>query len=108
MQFQEQAINITREKLSKDKSLIGFVGGFCTVMRFAIGQNKEQKQFQKFYPEYIKNILYEALKINIKLQLDAGAEIVMMFDSGIQDLDNNFFQKTNTHRLPRKLSLPNS
>lgn len=99
MQFQQRAIKITREKLSKDKSLIGFVGGFWTVMRFAIGQNKEQKQFQKFYPEYIKNILYEALKINIKLQLDAGAEIVMMFDSGIQDLDNNFFQKEYTNLL---------
>ena len=102
MQFQQRAIKITREKLSKDKSLIGFVGGFWTVMRFAIGQNKEQKQFQKFYPEYImENILYEAIKINIKLQLDAGAEIVMMFDSGIQDLDNNFFQKEYTNLLTK-------
>ena len=93
MKFQEQAIKITKEKLSKDKSLIGFVGGFWTVMRFAIGQNKKNKEFQKFYSEYMQNTLYEALKINIKLQLDAGAEIVMMFDSGIHDLDNNFFQK---------------
>ena len=99
MQFQKKAIKITREKLSKDKSLIGFVGGFWTVMRFAIGQNKEQKTFQKFYPEYLENTLYEALKINIKLQLDAGAEIVMMFDSGIQDLDNNFFQQEYTKLL---------
>ena len=99
MQFQQKAIKITREKLSKDKSLIGFVGGFWTVMRFAIGQNKEQKTFQKFYPEYLENTLYEALKINIKLQLDAGAEIVMMFDSGIQDLDNNFFQQEYTKLL---------
>ncbi len=99
MQFQQKAIKITREKLSKDKSLIGFVGGFWTVMRFAIGQNKEQKQFQKFYPKYLENTLYEALKINIKLQLDAGAEIVMMFDSGIHDLDNNFFQKEYTNLL---------
>ena len=99
MQFQQKAIKITREKLSKDKSLIGFVGGFWTVMRFAIGQNKEQKQFQKFYPKYLENTLYEALKINIKLQLDAGAEIVMMFDSGIQDLDNNFFQQEYTNLL---------
>ena len=99
MQFQRKAIKITREKLSKDKSLIGFVGGFWTVMRFAIGQNKEQKQFQKFYPKYLENTLYEALKINIKLQLDAGAEIVMMFDSGIKDLDNNFFQKEYTNLL---------
>ena len=99
MQFQKKAIKITREKLSKDKSLIGFVGGFWTVMRFAIGQNKEQKQFQKFYPKFLENTLYEALKINIKLQLDAGAEIVMMFDSGIQDLDNNFFQQEYTKLL---------
>ena len=99
MKFQAEAIKITKEKLSKDKSLIGFVGGFWTVMRFAIGQNKERKNFQSFYTEYMQNILYEALKINIKLQLDAGVEIVMMFDSGIQDLDNNFFQKEYTNLL---------
>ena len=36
--------------------------------------------------------LLEVIKKNIKLQLDAGAEVVMMFDSGISSLDNVFFR----------------
>ncbi len=92
MNFQHDAITITRQKLSKHKSLIGFVGGLWTVMRFATGQNKENRIFQSYYSEFMQTTLLEAIKGNIKLQLEAGAEIVMMFDSGIHDLDNNYFR----------------
>ena len=40
----------------------------------------------------METTLLEVIKRNIKLQLDAGAEIVMMFDSGIKDLDDKFFK----------------
>ena len=55
MQFQQNGNKNNKRKIIKRQSLIGFVGGFWTVMRFAIGQNKEQKQFQKFYTEYLEN-----------------------------------------------------
>ena len=92
MTFQSDAIKFTREKLAKDKSLIGFVGGLWTILRFATGQNKEKKNFQNFYTDFMETTLLEVIKKNIKLQLDAGAEVVMMFDSGISSLDNEFFR----------------
>ena len=36
---------------------------------------------------------YPLIKKNIQLQLDAGAEIVMIFDSGLADLDSDLFKK---------------
>ena len=92
MTFQSDAIKFSRQKLAKDKSLIGFVGGLWTILRFATGQNKEKKNFQTFYIDFMETTLLEVIKKNIKLQLDAGAEVVMMFDSGISSLDNNFFR----------------
>lgn len=92
MSFQKNAIKITRQRLAKDKSLIGFVGGLWTVLRFATGNNKENKNFQSYYAEFMETTLLEVIKRNIKLQLDAGAEIVMMFDSGVKDLDDNFYR----------------
>ncbi len=92
MKFQSDALKFTRQKLAKDKSLIGFVGGLWTILRFATGQNKEMKNFQNFYIDFMETTLLEVIKRNIRLQLDAGAEVVMMFDSGISSLDNSFFR----------------
>ena len=92
MTFQSDAIKFTRQKLAKNKSLIGFVGGLWTILRFATGQNKEKKNFQNFYIDFMETTLLEVIKKNIKLQLDAGAEVVMIFDSGISSLDNEFFR----------------
>ena len=92
MTFQSDAIKFTRQKLAKNKSLIGFVGGLWTILRFATGQNKEKKNFQNFYIDFMETTLLEVIKKNIRLQLDAGAEVVMMFDSGISSLDNDFFR----------------
>ncbi|MDC0498490.1 hypothetical protein OAO21_04915 [Alphaproteobacteria bacterium] len=95
MTFQSDAIKFTRQKLAKDKSLIGFVGGLWTILRFATGQNKKKKNFQNFYIDFMETTLLEVIKKNIRLQLDAGAEVVMMFDSGLSSLDNNFFLEAN-------------
>lgn len=92
MTFQSDAIKFTRQKLAKDKSLIGFVGGLWTILRFATGQNKEKKNFQNFYIDFMETTLLEVIKKNIRLQLDAGAEVVMMFDSGISSLENDFYR----------------
>ena len=47
----------------------------------------------------LQNTLYKALKKNIKLQLDAGAEIVMIFDSWLHDLENKDFKEEYTTLL---------
>ena len=87
MNFQYEAIQITREKLSKSKSLIGFVGGPWTLLRFAINKNKTLNRVEDFHLTFLSKVLAPLIKKNIELQLNAGAEIVMIFDSGITDID---------------------
>jgi len=91
MEFQREAIKITREQLPSSKSLIGFVGGLFTLLRFAIDKKKPLKKIEKFHFVFLINILLPLIKRNIQLQLEAGAEIVMMFDSGLTDLDEAIF-----------------
>jgi len=40
LKFQSDAIKITRERISNSKSLIGFVGGPWTLVRYAFGKDK--------------------------------------------------------------------
>ena len=87
MEFQRKALQYTREQLSASKSLIGFVGGLWTLLRFAIDKKKPINQIEDFYFTFMQDILLPLVKGNIQLQLDAGAEIVMVFDSGVGDID---------------------
>ena len=77
--------------LPQDKSLIGFVGGPWTLLRFATGKTKETLKYEDFHMEYMKNVISPLLKMNIGLQLQSGAEIVMIFDSNLYDLDSLIF-----------------
>ncbi len=86
--FQKEAIQLTKSKLPDNKSLIGFVGGPYTLLKFAIGKkNKVNFSNDSFDINFLKNTLIPLLIQNIKLQLDAGVEIVMIFDSGLGDID---------------------
>ena len=87
MQFQFEAIKITKEKLPNNKSLIGFVGGPWTLSKYAFGNNNSDLIDTKMNLEFISKILLPLLKKNIQLQLDAGVELVMIFDSSLYDLD---------------------
>ena len=86
MQFQYEAIKITKEKLPINKSLIGFVGGPWTLSKYAFGNNNSDIINTKMNLEFISKILLPLLKKNIQLQLDAGVEVVMVFDSSLYDL----------------------
>ena len=91
MKFQKEAIKITREQLPKSKSLIGFVGGLWTLLRFAVDKKNKFFEPQNFHFEFLENTLLPLIKKNIQLQLDAGVEIVMIFDSGLGDLNSVLF-----------------
>ena len=93
MKFQEEAIRITREQLPSTKSFIGFVGGLWTLLRFAVGKKNKFFRPKDFHFEFMEKTLLPLIKRNIKLQLDAGVEIVMIFDSGLADLHSNIFKK---------------
>ena len=49
--------------------------------------HRENHNIQKFHLDFMNEILLPLIKRNIQLQLDAGVEIVMVFDSGLNNLD---------------------
>lgn len=97
MEFQRQAMRLTREKLPDDKSLIGFVGGVWTLFTYAVeGAHKGHLLGAKTQPELYKafsEILLPFLKGNIQLQLDGGAEVVMIFDTAAGELSPHLFRE---------------
>ena len=93
MNFQGEAIERTIETLPKEKSLIGFVGGPWTLISYACNINKDSRQINlnNFQIGLLDNVILPLLKENIKLQLNAGAEVVMIFDSAAHQLDEEDF-----------------
>ena len=83
-----QAINITRKKLHKKKSLIAFVGAPWTLLIYmlAVKKNNNQIEFKKIKSQEnivnkILERLIEYLCLHITNQIEAGAEVVQIFDS---------------------------
>ena len=93
--FQAEAIERTLERLPVDKSMIGFVGGPWTLLSYAMGLNKEIKvdSLNDFHWQMMQEKIIPLLKDNIGLQISAGAEIVMIFDSSAHQLNTNDFEK---------------
>ena len=87
MSFQRDALLTTRAMLPKHKSLIGFVGGPWTLMNYAC----DPKATIKFKLKYMKETLIPLLIKNVEMQINAGAEKVMIFDSGLQNMSTKFF-----------------
>ncbi len=83
-----RAIEITRSKLDKKKSLISFIGAPWTliVYMFDLKVNKDQihiEKLKKFEPEIkiVLNKITDYLCVHIINQIKAGADIVQIFDS---------------------------
>jgi uroporphyrinogen decarboxylase len=90
MEFQKVAVAATREKLHKSKSLIGFVGGPWTLLNYATG--KKPNMDLKWKAAYMEEVIVPVLTRNIHLQLEAGAEKVMILDSGVGNMSESFFK----------------
>jgi uroporphyrinogen decarboxylase len=82
------AINKTRDKLHKEKSLIAFVGAPWTLLVYMLDLklNKSEIDYQKINlkAKEVKSILNELndyLSIHIENQINAGADVVQIFDS---------------------------
>lgn len=97
LQFQAKALKITREMLPKNKSLIGFVGGLWTLFVYACeGGHAGAMTFPKdhfFVDTYFVQALKSVVESNIRMQIEAGAEIVMVFDTAAGEVSSLFFQK---------------
>ena len=83
-----KAIDITRKKLDKRKSLISFIGAPWTLLIYMFGLKKNKKEVGlnnfKEHDTKLNSILRELIKylcVHIKNQVNAGADVVQIFDS---------------------------
>lgn len=93
------ALKLTREKLPKDKALIGFCGSPWTIATYTIegGGSKNYAKCKKMLyqnPEFLHLILSnltEVLKLYLEEQIKAGANAVQIFDSWASALEYSEF-----------------
>ena len=83
-----KAINlVSKSKITKNKSTIGFVGAPWTLLVYMINQQSPKLKLKKnfFENNFLINriliIIEKFLKVHIKNQIDNGAEIIQIFDS---------------------------
>ena len=83
-----KAIELTRKKLDSKKSLISFVGAPWTLLIYMLGlkESKNNINFnllnsKKFEVNVILDKLNEFLCIHIENQINAGADVIQIFDS---------------------------
>ena len=91
-----KAIEITRKKLDKKKSLIGFIGAPWTLLIYMLNikKNIDEIDYNKFENnkleiDLILNKLNEHLCIHIENQVNAGVDIIQIFDSWAGLLKSN-------------------
>ena len=102
-----KAIEITRKKLNKEKSLISFIGAPWTLLVYMIGAKQHKNEIdlkiinkKKGEIKLILEKLISYLCLHIENQIKAGADIVQIFDSWAgsipqEDL-NNFCYSPNS------------
>ena len=83
-----KAIQKTREKLDKKKSLIGFIGAPWTLLIYMLKAKENKKDFnykkiktKEFEVNLILDKLHEYLCAHIENQVNAGADVIQIFDS---------------------------
>jgi uroporphyrinogen decarboxylase len=92
MQFQADAVKLTRARLRADKGLIGFVGGPFTLYVYAAAGSHERAQealaglSNGIYDAFNAKLL-DLLAANMALQARAGAECVALFDTAAGEID---------------------
>ncbi|MEO6079464.1 MAG: uroporphyrinogen decarboxylase family protein [Steroidobacteraceae bacterium] len=98
MQFQAEALQLTRARLRADKGLIGFVGGPFTLYVYAAAGSHEAAQvalpgFTNGVYEAFNRKLLDLLAANMALQSRAGAECVALFDTAAGEIDATTYGK---------------
>ncbi len=102
--FQGEAVRATRDLLAKDKSLIGFVGGPWTLFVYAVeGTHKQVEHAVNELPLFEKfcETMVPLLIRNIALQMENGAEMVMVFDTAAGELYPDVFKTAVVPQLER-------
>ncbi len=97
LQFQADALRLTRARLSPEKGLIGFVGGPWTLFVYAMegshaGAMRVAKSSWQLYRTFAAQVT-PLLRANIGRQLDAGADVVMVLDTAAGELPPAYFHR---------------
>jgi uroporphyrinogen decarboxylase len=97
LQFQADAIALTRMLLPAEKGLIGFVGGPWTLFVYAMegshaGAMRIAKSSWSLYREFAERMT-PLLHDGIRRQLDAGADLVMILDTAAGELPPSYFHR---------------
>ncbi len=97
--FQVDTLKYLKEKLPSEKSLLGFVGAPFTLYTYATeGAHKgnlvssKQGLYDGRFQKFNELLLPELLK-NIKVQLEAGADAICLFDTAVGELCFEDFQR---------------
>ncbi len=107
--FQKRAIELLKNRLPKNKTLLGFVGAPFTLYAYAVegshsGNLISSKKglFDGRFQGFME-LLLPQLEKNISIQADGGADAICLFDTAVGELDRPHFK---THVLPylRKIS----
>ncbi len=92
-----KAIELTRQRLAQDKSLIGFCGAPWTLLAYTI-TGRNQHEFASARKSAIVNdsqyqqqlaLMTESVKTHGLKQIEAGADVIMLFDSWSGLLNEN-------------------
>ena len=83
-----KAVDITRKKLKKSKSLISFIGAPWTLIVYMLNAKEDKKEInlqkvqdkKKSLDQVIETLIH-FLCIHIKNQINAGADVIQIFDS---------------------------
>jgi uroporphyrinogen decarboxylase len=109
---------VSNNDLTRNKSIIGFVGAPWTLLVYMINQQSPKKKLIKdfFKDDFLINrillILEKFLKIHIKKQIESGANVIQIFDSwaGLleeKDLPNYIYSPTlNLVNYVKSLKIP--
>ena len=83
-----KAIEKTRKKLDKNKSLIGFIGAPWTLLIYMLGAKESKKEinYKKIKTKEIEiNLILDKIHyylcVHIENQVNAGADVIQIFDS---------------------------
>ena len=83
-----KAIRKTRQRLDNKKSLIGFIGAPWTLLIYMLGAKKSKKNInykkiktKEFNVNLILDELHNYLCLHIENQMNAGADVIQIFDS---------------------------
>lgn len=97
LRFQADAVAATRRLLQPDKGLIGFVGGPWTLFVYAMegshaGAMKVAKSSWDLYRAFAARMT-PLIREAIAMQLEAGADVVMVLDTAAGELPPSYFHR---------------